>query len=137
MSSGVFFEGRVRSRTGFAAVADPRDGRADTFPGFWRWDDDTGGAGAFFLLTGPGLDVELARAAFGGFEAFRGAALGDGSDRGAAERFFAIYQWSATACAENHEFSMAPLRCRRLPRSGAPMDSPDDQDFDEPVGFPR
>ena len=104
---GVSFDGRVRSRAaGFAVVADPFDGRADAFPAFWRWGGDTGEAAARFLLTGAALAVGLARVAFGGFEAFRGAALGDGSDRDAVERFFAINQWGVTACAENHEFSM-------------------------------
>ena len=91
MLSGVAFDGRVRSRAG------------DPFPTFWRWGGDTGEAAARFLLTGAALAVGLA---FGGFEAFRGAALGDGSDRDAVERFFAINQWGVTACAENHEFSM-------------------------------
>ena len=78
MSSGVPFDGRVR-------------GRADGFPAFWRLGGSTGAAAAFFGLPGAAPAVELARVAFGGFEAFRGAALGDGSDRGAVERFFAIY----------------------------------------------
>jgi hypothetical protein len=108
MSSGRSFDRRVRSRAGFAVVADPGDGTADAVRGFGRRGRDTGEAAAFFLLTGAALAVELARAVPGGFEAFRGAALGDGSDRGAVERFFAIYQSSITAYAENHEFSMPP-----------------------------
>lgn len=98
MLSGVAFDGRVRSRAvGFAVVADPFDGRADAFPAFSRWGGGIGAAAAFFLLTAAALAVELARVAFGGFEAFRGAALGDGSDPDAVERFFAIYRWSVTA----------------------------------------
>ena len=94
MLSGVAFDGPVRSRAG------------DPFPTFWRWGGGIGAAAAFFLLTGAALAVDLARVAFGGFDAFRGAALGDGSDRDAVERFFAINQWGVTACAENHEFNM-------------------------------
>jgi hypothetical protein len=105
ISSGRSFDRRVRGRAGFAVVADPRDGTADAVRAFGRRGGDTGEAAAFFLLTGAAPAVELVRAVFGGFEAFRGAALGDGSDRGAVERFFAIYQSSVTACAENHEFS--------------------------------
>ena len=78
MSSGVSFDGRFR-------------GRADAFPVFWRLGGNTGEAAACFRLTGAELAVDLARVTVGGFEAFRGAALGDGSDRGAVERFFAIY----------------------------------------------
>lgn len=104
MVSGVGFDGRVRSRAGFP------------FPSFWRWGGDTGEAAARFLLTGAALAVGLARVAFGGFEAFRGAALGDGLDRDAGERFFAINQWGVTACAQNHEFSMPTGGARDSPR---------------------
>jgi hypothetical protein len=98
MLSGVSFLGRARGRAGLAVVADP----------------------AFFLLTRAALVVELTRVAPGGFEAFRGAALGDGLDAGAVERFFAIYQESVTACAQNHEFTMPT--CGAVIRRAASLD---------------
>ena len=101
MSRGPAFAERVRGPGDAAVFLVPPDGRADAFSAFER-----GASAAFFRLDGAAPLAGVARAAVAGFEAFRGAALRDGSDPGAVGRFLAIYQSGAVACAQNPEFSM-------------------------------
>jgi hypothetical protein len=98
MSSGAAFAVRERDRAGPAGFVVAFDGRLGAFSTF--------ALRASVDWSAFARDATAGFAALAGFGAFRGAALGDGSDPGAVVRFFGIYQSGAAACAQNLEFSM-------------------------------